>query len=127
MLYFVVNNQPSNVIVIDAFVQAPISQPSAYPAATGQSGQYIPAAPAARPSATPSAGNTPVSILYPAKTAFQVYVDGALVGIGYDGIYNLSLEGGKSHVISVWDGFWMFENSIYFEAGVPKEIYVEAV
>jgi len=30
-------------------------------------------------------------------------------------------------VISVWDGFWMFENSIYFEAGVPKEIYVEAV
>lgn len=127
MFYFVVNNQPSNVIVIDAFVQAPISQPSAYPAATGQSGQYIPAAPAARPSATTSAGNTPVSILYPAKSAFQVYVDGALVGIGYDGIYNLSLEGGKSHVISVWDGFWMFENSIYFEAGVPKEIYVEAV
>lgn len=126
MLYFVVNNQPSNVVVIDAFAQAPTAQPATYPTATGQSGQYSPAS-TARSSPAPSAGNTPVSILYPGKSAFQVYVDGALVGVGYNGIFNLTVEGGKYHMISIWDGFWMYENNIYFQAGVPQEIYVEAV
>ena len=124
MLYFVVGNQPSNVIVIDVFAQAPMAQPSSYPTA---SGQYAPAASALQPSAAPSTGNTPVSILYPGKSAFQVYVDGALVGIGQNGLFNLSVQGGMNHVISIWDGFWMYENSIYFQSGVPKEIYVEAV
>lgn len=124
MLYFVVDNQPSNVIIIDVFAQAPLAQPGSYPIAGGQ---YAPAATAPLPSAPTSSGNTPVSILYPGKSAFQVYVDGALVGIGQNGIFNLSVEGGKYHVISIWDGFWMYENNIYFQAGVPKKIYVEAV
>jgi len=39
----------------------------------------------------------------------------------------LSVQGGVNHVISIWDGFWMYENDILFPAGVPKEIHVEGV
>ena len=127
MLYLVVDNQPSNVIIIDVFAQAPTAQLSTYPITTTQAGQYTPVASASQSRAAPSSGNTPVTILYPNTSPFQVYVDGALVGTGQGGIFNLSVEGGKYHVISIWDGFWMYENSIYFQSGVPKEIYVEAV
>jgi hypothetical protein len=127
MLYFVVGNQPSNVIIIDAFAQAPTPQSTIYPTATGQSEQYAPSPSTSQTSAAPSSGDTPVSIHYPGKSAFQVYVDGALVGVGENGIFNLSVKGGVNHVISIWDGFWMYENDIFFQAGVPKEIHVEGV
>ncbi|MDQ1312546.1 MAG: hypothetical protein QG605_1085, partial [Euryarchaeota archaeon] len=32
-----------------------------------------------------------------------------------------------NQVISIWDGFWKYENDIFFQAGVPKEIHVEGV
>ena len=127
MLYFVVDNQPSNVIIIDVFAQAPSAQPPIYPTEAGQSEQSAPSPSTLQPSAAPSSGDTPVSILYPGKSAFQVYVDGALVGVGQNGVFNLSVQGGVNHVISIWDGFWMYENDIFFPAGVPKEIHVEGV
>ena len=127
MLYFVVDNQPSNVIIIDVFAQAPLAQPSIYPTAAGQSEQSATSPSTSQPSAAPSSGDTPISIHYPGESAFQVYVDGALVGVGQNGIFNLSVKGGVNHVISIWDGFWMYENDIFFPAGVPKEIHVEGV
>ena len=131
MLYLVVDNQPSNVVIIDVFAKAPMSQPTVYPAATTQSSQpmqYIPAASRSNnPVASSSVADTSASIIYPGSSPFQVYVDGSLVGTGQNGRFSFSVEGGKYHVISIWDGFWMYENSIFFEKGVPNEIYVEAV
>lgn len=127
MLYFVVDNQPSNVIIIDVFAQALSSQPSIDPTTAGQSEQYAPSRSTSQPSAEPSSGDTPVSILYPGESDFQVYVDGALVGVGQNGIFSLSVQGGMNHVISIWDGFWMYENDMFFQAGVPKEIHVEGM
>ena len=131
MLYLVVDNQPSNVVIIDVFAQAPMAQPTVYPAATtqpSQTMQYIPAASRSNnPVASSSVADTSASIIYPGSSPFQVYVDGSLVGTGQNGRFSFSVEGGKYHVISIWDGFWMYENSIFFEKGVPNEIYVEAV
>lgn len=139
MLYLVVDNQPSNVVIIDVFAQAPvsqvpISQPTVYPRAQtqstqpGQLNQYTPSVSRSESegASSPSA-DTSASIIYPGTSPFQAYVDGSLVGIGENGMFNFSVEGGKYHVISVWDGFWMYENNIFFQTGVPNEIYVEAV
>ena len=134
MLYFVVDNQPSNVVIIDVFAQAPMTQPTIYPVAATQSAQpkqqtqYTPAALKTKsPVASFSSADTSASIIYPGPSPFQVYVDGALMGSGENGRFVFKVEGGKYHTISIWDGFWMYENNVYFQKGVPKEIYVEAV
>lgn len=122
MLYFVVNNQPSNVIIVDVFAQAPQAQSSIYPVSTQQ---YASAS--QMPITAPSSGDTPVTISYSNPGNFQVYVDGAFAGAGAGGNFTFKVKGGMPHVISIWDGLWMYQQNIYFESGLPKIIYVEAV
>lgn len=135
MLYLVVNNQPSNVVVIDVFAQepppgTPVVQPATPPSTSHMPGsavvQPLPSA-SVMPPAADSAGDTPVTIIYPGPGNFQVYVDGVDVGVGSSGSFNTRVRGGTTHVISIWDGFWMYQKSIYFESGLPKTINVEAV
>ncbi|MGV8175897.1 MAG: hypothetical protein ACP5OU_09365 [Methanothrix sp.] len=150
LLYFVVNNQPSNVVVIDVFAQAPAAPPSqatvpaqgtqptlatqplqaaqqpSYPLPGSASTSQYPAA-AQAPTGTASLGDTQLTIYYPGPSNFQVFVDGVDVGVGSGGSFSTRVKGGASHVISIWDGFWMYQNDVYFESGVPKVINVEAV
>jgi len=79
------------------------------------------------PAGASSLGDTPLTIYYPGTSNFQVYVDGVDVGVGSSGSFSTKVKGGASHVISIWDGFWMYQNNVYFERGVPKAINVEAV
>ena len=126
ILYFVAGNQPSNVVVVDVFAQAPQVQPSTYPLTdSANAPQYL--SPSQMPATAPSSGDVPVTISYPNPGSFQVYVDGAYVGTGADGDFTFKAKGGMSHVISIWDGFWMYQKSIYFESGLPKVINVEAI
>jgi hypothetical protein len=152
LLYLVADNQPSNVVVIDVFAQAPAASPSqvqgsqpfqaAQPLQTVQPLQTIqqqsyplpgsantPQYPAAAPSqaSASSLADTPLTIYYPGLGNFQVFVDGIEVGVGSSGSFSTKVKGGASHVISIWDGFWMYQNNVYFESGVPKLINVEAV
>ena len=87
--------------------------------------QYPAVAPAAADAS--SLADTPLTIYYPGRGNFQVFVDGVEVGVGSDGSFSTKVKGGASHVISIWDGFWMYQNNVYFERGVPKAINVEAV
>lgn len=122
MLYFVVNNQPSNVIIIDVLYQvAPsiVTVPQA-PAIHSPSSYTTPPAP------TPISGNVPVTIMYPGLTNFDVYVDGAYVGTGSGGSFSFSAPSGP-HDIRVWDGNFPYEKSVLLESGIPKIINVEAV
>jgi hypothetical protein len=150
LLYFVVNNQPSNVVVIDVFAQAPAAPPSqaTLPAqgtqptlaapplqAAQQQSSPLPGsastsqypAMAQAPTGTASLGDTLLTIYYPGPSNFQVFVDGVDVGVGSGGSFSTRVKGGTSHIISIWDGFWMYQNNVYFESGVPKVINVEAV
>ena len=168
LLYLVADNQPSNVVVIDVFAQAPAAQPSqatqpaqgalpfqaAQPLQTAQPAQSTlpyqaaqplqaaqqqsyplpgsantPQYPAVAPAAAgaSSLADTPLTIYYPGLGNFQVFVDGVDVGVGSSGSFSTKVKGGASHVISIWDGFWMYQNNVYFESGVPKAINVEAV
>ncbi len=82
--------------------------------------------PQAPPDAS-SLADTPLTIYYPGPSNFQVFVDGVEVGMGSGGSFSTKVKGGASHVISIWDGFWMYQNNVYFESGIPKAINVEAV
>jgi hypothetical protein len=121
ILYLVACNQPSNVVVIDVFAQAPVAQPQSY-SPPGSSAN----APQTSASA-PSLGDTPLTIFYPGLGNFQVFVDGVEVGEGSGGSFTTKVKGGATHAIAIWDGFWMYQNNIYFESGQPKVINVEAV
>ena len=87
--------------------------------------QYV--SPSQVPIASSSLKNTSVTIDYPGPSSFQVYVDGSYTGTGIDGSITFEVKGDMSHVISIWDGSWSYEKNIYFESGLPKVIYVEAV
>lgn len=164
LLYLVADNQPSNVVVIDVFAQAPAaqpaqaaqsqpfqaaqpaqstlpyqaaqpiqttqplqtSQPQSYPLPGSANTPQYPTVPQA-PAGASSLGDTPLTIYYPGLSNFQVFVDGVEVGVGSGGSFSTKVKGGASHVISIWDGFWMYQNNVYFESGVPKVINVEAV
>ena len=125
LLYLVADNQPSNVVVIDVFAQAPAAQPAQAAQGAANTPQY-PSVPPAQAGAS-SLGDTPLTIYYPGPSNFQVFVDGVEVGVGSGGSFSTKVKGGASHVISIWDGFWMYQNNVYFESGVPKMINVEAV
>jgi hypothetical protein len=132
MLYFVVNNQPSNVVIADVFSQgAPIEGPT-YPSETivPPAGYLLP------PPSTPSqaaalGGDTPVSIRSQEMRGYQVFLDGIYIGTegtggdAMDGIFDFMVAGGTSHNIRVFDGQFNYPKSMYFERGVLKIIYVE--
>jgi hypothetical protein len=63
MLYFVIDNQPSNVVIIDVFAQAPQAQSLGYTLPGSVNAPQIPAT-------TPSSGDTPVTINYPNPSSF---------------------------------------------------------
>jgi hypothetical protein len=87
--------------------------------------QYV--SPSQVPIALSSLKNTSVTIGYPGPSSFQVYVDGSYAGTGIGGSLTFEVKGDMSHMISIWDGSWSYEKNIYFESGLPKVIYVEAV
>jgi hypothetical protein len=127
ILYLVAGSQPSNVVVIDVFAQAPAAQPQSYPlpGSSANTPQH-PAVPQTSASA-PSLGDTPLTIFYPGLVNFQVFVDGVEVGVGSGGSFSTKVNGGVTHAIAIWDGFWMYQNNVYFESRQPKVINVEAV
>ncbi|MDD1752890.1 MAG: hypothetical protein LUQ38_07370 [Methanotrichaceae archaeon] len=141
MLYFVVNNQPSNVVVVDVFGQASPAQDltqSSYVQLTGPSTQRqthaaIPTTPiVSRPSqAATFGGDTPVTIQSQGMRGYQVFLDENYIGTEgtegdvLDGIFNFKVTGGKVHDIRVNDGQFNYPKSMYFDRGVLKIINVE--
>ena len=87
--------------------------------------QYV--SPSQIPIASSSLRNTSVTINYPGPSSFQVYVDGAYTGTGIGGSLTFEVRGDMSHMISIWDSSWTYQKDIYFQSGLPKVIYVEAV
>jgi hypothetical protein len=149
MLYFVVNNQPSSVVVADVFSQEPSAQNQTYPVASALPAPYmLPQAPATpQASMTPQTpmtpqtsmpsqasdlgGDTPVSIRSQGMRGYQVFLDGSCIGKEgeggdvLDGVFDFKVVGGTSHNIRVFDGQFDYPKSMYFERGVIKIIYVE--
>ncbi|MFB3765210.1 MAG: hypothetical protein ACE14P_08175 [Methanotrichaceae archaeon] len=110
--------------------QHPIQQPSAVlispslPAYTTPS--LYPSVPTSRPVTTPISGNVPVTISFPGSGPFDVYLDGNYIGTGVGGSFSFNASAG-AHNVRAWDGSFDYEQSVLFQNGVPKIIYVQAV
>ena len=122
MLYYVVNNQPSNVVIVDVLYEVAPSVVTV-PKSTEISSPPSYTTP---PVPTPISGDVPVTINYPDSRSFDVYVDGNYIGTGSGGSFSFSAPSGM-HDIRVWDGIFPYENGILLGKGIPKIINVEAV
>lgn len=128
ILLFVVNNRPSSAIIVDALYEAPPSTEVVLPEPSPITAPgYVVTAPSQpRPEPVPTTGDTPVTVRYPSPRNVDVYVDGQYVGSGIGSI-GFRVQGGMSHEVTVWDGTWYYQRNLYFDRGIPKIIYVEAV
>jgi hypothetical protein len=142
MLYFVVNNQPSNVVIADVFSQEPTTEPQTYaetitqPATMQPAGYMLPAGYMPPQTSIPQqaaaySGDTPVTIQSQKMRGYEVFLDGSYIGREgtggdvMDGVFDFTVVGGTSHNIRVFDGQFNYPNSMYFERRVHKIIYVE--
>ena len=122
-LYFVVNNQPSNVVVVDVFAQAPagISATGIVPIG-GQT---------TTTTSSPTSGDTPVTIVSQGMRGYQVFLDGNYIGTEgtggdpLDGKFSFSVIGNQNHEVRVYDGQFNYPKTMFFEQGVQKIINVE--
>lgn len=139
VLLFIVDNQPSNVVIVDVFAQIPPAQqpmppaiqtpsPGVYGQPPSGSGQYS-YPQVSVPVVAQSTGDTPVTIQTSMK-GYDVYLDGAFIGKEgsggdqLDGIFRFNVVGGQTHTIGVFDGANRYEKPIFFDRGVPKIINV---
>jgi hypothetical protein len=125
MLYFVVNNQPSNVVIIDVFSQSPTALQSSYiSTTTTQTASSM-------PPTNVAGGDTPVKIQSGGMRGYQVYLDENYIGTEGtggdvpDGIFSFQVAGNQNHNIRVFDGQFNYPKSMFFDRGVLKIIYVE--
>jgi hypothetical protein len=125
MLYFVVNNQPSNVVVVDVFAQA---EPGSMVPLTSPAVPYGGQMPAGS-SYTPglASGDVSVTIMSNGMRGYDVYLDEVYIGkeTSGDGSFSFSVQGNMYHDIRVFDGQNNYPKRIYFQSGVSKIINVE--
>jgi hypothetical protein len=92
---------------------------------------YPTSLPPALASATPSVGDTPVSIISQGMRGYQVFLDEILIGTEgtgadpLDGKFSFNVVGNQNHAIRVFDGQFNYPKNMFFERGVQKIIYVE--
>lgn len=116
VLFFVANNQPSNVVVID--VGDPWNLGTAPGPAIPPSGT-IPSA--LRPAPMPTSGDVAVTLESQNMRGYDVYLNDNYVGTdgqggdALDGIFKLNVVGGQWHTIKVWDGEWFYGKPKFYE------------
>lgn len=152
ILLFVLNNQPSNAIIVDVISQAPpavqtsvamppsnnmppaSNQPNAGQTTTSGLGLYQTYATSTSypPQTTVVGGDTPVTIQSQGMRGYQVFLDEVLIGTegtggdAPDGKFSFNVIGNQNHNIRVFDGQFNYPKSMYFQRGVLKIINVEA-
>jgi hypothetical protein len=125
MIYFVADNQPSNVVIVDVTGQAPSIQYQTYPGTV--EGQIS----STTPQISATIGDTTVIIQSQGMNGYQVYVDEVYVGTEgmvddpLDGMFSFRVVGNQNHDIRVYDGQFNYLKRMYFSKGVQKIINVE--
>ena len=139
ILLFIVNNQPSNVVIVDVFAPMALSTPPSLsmPPSEGPMQQNIQTQSSTvlqqhtlvsnAPAPVPTSGDTPVTIKSNGMRGYDVYVDGAYIGKKTSGVgsFSFNVVGNMYHDIRVYDGQFNYPKSIYFQRGVTKIINVE--
>ncbi len=125
MLYFVADNQSSNLVIVDVTGQAPAHQRQTYPGTIETPISFT------TPQTFAAVGDTPARIQSQGMKGYQVYVDDVHIGTegtggdALDGVFNFKVVGGQNHAIRVDDGQFNYVKNIYFVKNVLKIINVE--
>jgi len=115
-LFFVANNLPSNVVIIDvgagwtpdAIAGVEVPPPESHPQTP-------------KPTPTPTSGDVSVTLESQNMRGYDVYVDESYVGTegqggdALDGMYKLKVVGDQWHTIKVWDGEWFYGKPKFYE------------
>ena len=130
ILLFVVNNQPSNVVIVDVFAQAQQgSVVQSTSPAVSYGGPILTGSPQYNPQYTPGLASGDVSVTIKSKgmRGYDVYLDEAYIGkdTSGDGSFSFGVKGNMYHDIRVFDGQFNYPKRIYFQSGVSKIINVE--
>jgi len=125
MLYFVANNQPSNVVIVDVTGPAPSTKHQTDP------GTFEGQISSATPQAYSAIGDTNVIIQSQGMKGYQVYVDDAYIGTEGmaddlpDGMFSFRVVGNQNHDVRVYEGQFNYLKRMYFSKGVQKIINIE--
>ncbi|MCP1392382.1 MAG: hypothetical protein WCY97_00965 [Methanothrix sp.] len=117
-LFFVSNNQPSNVVIIDVGAEW---TPDMIPTPTVPPRKTTPSTPTPAPTPTVTHGDVSVTLESKNMRGYDVYVDDKYVGTegqggdALDGIYKLKVVGDQWHTVKVWDGEWFYGKPKYYE------------
>jgi len=115
-LFFVANNQPSNLVIVDVgaeWTPDMITGPEVPPPEVSQS-TFV-------PTPTPTYGDVSVTLESQNMRGYDVYVDDNYVGTegqggdSFDGVYNIKVVGNQWHTVKVWDGEWFYGKPKYYE------------
>ncbi|UEC43981.1 MAG: hypothetical protein METHAR1v1_1870001, partial [Methanothrix sp.] len=135
VLFFVANNLPSNVVVIDVGPEwTPYGVPgysmpgSAIPGPSMPGSMILPSAAIPStpwPNPIPTSGDVAVTLQSQNMRGYDVYLNDNYVGTdgqggdALDGIFKLNVVGGQWHTIKVWDGEWFYGKPRFFEKRQP--------
>lgn len=125
MLYFVANNQPSNVVIVDVTGPAPSTQRPTYPETVEAQISST------TPQTSATIGDTTVIIQSQGMKGYQVYVDEVYIGTEgmgqdpLDGKFGFRVIGNQNHDISVYDGQFNYRKTMYFSKRVQMIIDVD--
>ena len=135
VLFFVANNQPSNVVVVDVGPEwTPYGVPGSsmpgsaipgpsMPGSLIPPSVTIPSAP--RPTPIPTSGDVAVTLESQNMRGYDVYLNDNYVGTdgqggdALDGIFKLNVVGGQEHTIKVWDGEWFYGKPRFYQRNIP--------
>lgn len=123
-LFFVANQQPSNVVIIDVgaeWTPDMISGTEVSPPETTPS----------MPTPTSTYGDVSVTLESQMMRGYDVYLDDNYIGTdgqggdALDGVYKLNVVGNQWHTIKVWDGEWFYGKPRFYERRTPVVLQVE--
>ncbi|MDF0590520.1 hypothetical protein [Candidatus Methanocrinis natronophilus] len=127
VLFFVADNLPSNVVVIDVGPEwlpyaAPATSPTIPPMGTVAPEPRIP---------IPTSGDVSITIQSQRMRGYDVYLNDNYVGTdgqggdALDGIFKLNVAGGQWHTIRVWDGEFNYVKPKFYERRSTHILQVE--
>jgi hypothetical protein len=119
-LFFVTNQQPSNVVIIDVGAEWTPDMITGTEVSTPMTPSSMPA-----PTLTPTYGDVSVTLESQMMRGYDVYLDDNYVGTdgqggdALDGVYKLNVVGNQWHTIKVWDGEWFYGKPRFYERRTP--------
>ena len=133
-LFFLANNQPSNVVIIDVggeFAPETFENPEGIGQGAAPATTMPDSTPASYATPIPTYGDVSVTLESQNMRGYDVYLDENYVGTegqggdALDGVYRIKVVGGQWHTVKVWDGEWFYGKPRFYDRNTPVVLQFE--